>query len=222
MDTSVAFSRSAFRVFFLLLAFVFWATDAAAQAEFQPSFFGTRELRSSNMAPFKHWNGAMQKYTAESAQKLEGSCEAKQLNACNYAKLVQFLNGLKGKDKLSQVKAVNGLINKAKYITDQDNWGQKDYWASPGEFMARFGDCEDYAIAKFVALGLLGFRDAEMRVVAVKDLNLKVGHAILVVFVDGKTWVLDNQIQQVVEAGQIRHYQPVFSINKNFWWRHVK
>lgn len=218
----MAFLGSAFRWLFFVLAFVPCAVAAPPQAEFQPSFFGTRELRSSNMAPFKHWNGAMEKYSRESAEKLDGSCEEKRLNACNYFKLLQFLNGLKGKDKLSQIKAVNTLLNKAKYITDQDNWGQKDYWASPGEFMARFGDCEDYAIAKFVALGLLGFRDAEMRVVAVKDLNLKVGHAILVVFVDGKAWVLDNQIQQVVEAGQIRHYQPVFSINKNFWWRHVK
>lgn len=218
----MAFFGHAFRILFVVLAFVPCAVAAPPQAEFQPSFFGTRELRSSNMAPFKHWNGAMEKYSRESAEKLEGSCEEKRLNACNYAKLVQFLNGLKGKDKLSQIKAVNTLLNKAKYISDQDNWGQKDYWASPGEFMARFGDCEDYAIAKFVALGLLGFRDAEMRVVAVKDLNLKVGHAILVVFIDGKVWVLDNQIQQVVEAGQIRHYQPVFSINKNFWWRHVK
>lgn len=218
----MAFIGTAFRVLLFAVLLLPNVAHAALAAELQPSFFNTRELQSSNMAPFKHWNGAMEKYSRERAEQLDGSCEAKRLNACNYKKLIDFLRTLNGKDKLTQIKAVNTLMNKAKYITDQDNWGQKDYWASPGEFMAKFGDCEDYAIAKFVALGLLGFKDAEMRVVAVKDLNLKVGHAILVVFLDGHTWVLDNQISQVVDANQIRHYQPVFSINKNFWWRHVK
>ncbi|MBM3582838.1 MAG: hypothetical protein FJX37_12840 [Alphaproteobacteria bacterium] len=85
-----------------------------------------------------------------------------------------------------------------------------------------FGDCEDYAIAKYVALKMLGFSMDETRVVAVKDLNLKVGHAILVVFVDGKAWVLDNQIPQGIEAAKIRHYDPVFSINEKYWWRHMR
>lgn len=58
--------------------------------------------------------------------------------------------------------------------------------------------------------------------VAVKDLNLKVGHAILVAMLNGKIYVLDNQIPQVIEAVKIRHYDPVFSINQHYWWRHVR
>ncbi len=205
------------------------ATSALAQAPsvdpasgLQPSYFGTKELRASNLEAFKQWNGALERYAKESAEKLEGSCEEKRFNACNYLKLKQFLDTLKGKDRLSQVAAVNALINKAKYISDDSNWSQRELWNSPGEFMARFGDCEDYAIAKYVALKMLGFTMDQKRVVAVKDLNLKIGHAILVVFVDGKTWVLDNQIPQVIEASKIRHYDPVFSINEKYWWRHMR
>ena len=84
---------------------------------------------------------------------------------------------------------------------DPVNWGQKDYWATPLEFMAKFGDCEDYAIAKFMSLRRLGWKTSKC-VVAVKDLNLKVGHAILVVYLDDKVYVLDNQIKQVIEAGK--------------------
>ena len=73
-------------------------------------------------------------------------------------------------------------MNKAKYITDKNNWGRKDYWETPGEFMANFGDREDYAIIKFLSLKLLGFKDEDLRVVAVKDLNLKIGHAVLIVY----------------------------------------
>ena len=86
--------------------------------------------------------------------------------------------------------------------------------------MAKFGDCEDYSIAKFMSLRQLGFSNAELRVVAVKDLNLKIGHAVLAVYLDGKALILDNQIRKVVEAKTIRHYVPVFSINEKFWWRH--
>ena len=205
------------------------AFAAAAQAPtvdpasgLQPSYFGTREIRASNLEAFKQWNGAMARYTQESAEKLEGSCEEKRFNACNYFKLKQFLDTLRSKDRMAQIVAVNGLINKAKYVSDDSNWGQKDYWNSPGEFMARFGDCEDFAIAKFVALEMLGFPQESKRIVAVKDLNLKAGHAVLVVFVDGKAWVLDNQIPQVIEASKIRHYDPVFSINQKYWWRHMR
>ena len=68
-----------------------------------------------------------------------------------------------------------------------------------------------------MSLRMLGFKDEEMRVVAVKDLNLKVGHAILVVFVDDKTVVLDNQIKHLIEAKNVHHYLPVFSINTAYW-----
>ena len=117
-------------------------------------------------------------------------------------------------------------MNKAKYITDKNNWGRKDYWATPGEFMANFGDCEDYAIIKFLSLKLLGFKDEDLRVVAVKDLNLKIGHAVLIVYwkdqKSGKTrrLLLDNQIKKVVDARAVGHYQSVFSINSKNWWRH--
>lgn len=92
--------------------------------------------------------------------------------------------------------------------------------------MARFGDCEDYAIVKYLSLRALGFKDEELCVVAVKDLNLKVGHAILmVILIDSKGrkryFVLDNQIKSVVEENKIRHYQPVFSIGTKFGWRYL-
>lgn len=185
-----------------------------------PSFFNSTEVQSTNMKPFKKWTGALAKYSKETAAAKQGSCKAKQMNACHYESWTKFLQSIVKKPKLEQVNAVNTFMNRAKYITDQVNWGEKDYWESPGEFMAKFGDCEDYAITKYMSLKRLGFKDEQLRVVAVKDLNLKVGHAVLVVFLDGKIWLLDNQIKQLVETAKVRHYQPVFSINESFWWRH--
>ncbi|GEM_PF-278757 len=182
--------------------------------------FNTKEIRSRNFKPFKKWTGAIERYSKEQASIKAGDCKEKKFNKCHYDKWMTFLKSLEGKDKLTQVKEVNAFMNKARYITDQVNWGQKDYWATPGEFMAKFGDCEDYSISKFVSLKLLGFTDKDLRIVAVKDMNLKVGHAILAVYLNDTPYILDNQIKQVVEARTIRHYAPVFSINEEYWWRH--
>lgn len=191
-----------------------------AAASAKPSFFNSKEILSRNMKPFKKWTSALARYSKEVASEKAGSCADKTMNKCHYEEWIAFLDGIKGKEKLDQIKAINDYVNKAKYITDQANWGQKDYWATPYEFMAKFGDCEDYAIAKFMSLRTLGFSNNSMRVVAVKDLNLKVGHAVLVVFQDGKVLLLDNQIKQLVDASTVKHYLPVFSINEKFWWRH--
>ncbi|MBL4748929.1 MAG: transglutaminase-like cysteine peptidase [Magnetovibrio sp.] len=175
---------------------------------------------STTLTAFTKWNGALARYSKERAQSKSGACGSDKLNKCNFGKWMTFLQGLKDKDLVSQIRAVNNYMNRAPYITDPVNWGKKDFWATPGEFMTKFGDCEDYAIAKYISLRLLGYKDMDLRVVAVKDLNLKIGHAILVVYYKGTPYVLDNQIKQVVPASKIRHYLPIFSINSKAWWKH--
>ncbi|MBI3707639.1 MAG: transglutaminase-like cysteine peptidase, partial [Proteobacteria bacterium] len=94
------------------------------------------------------------------------------------------------------------------------------YWATPLQFFAKDGDCEDYAIAKFVSLKMLGFTNEQMRLVVLDDLNLQIPHAILVVYIGGRAFVLDNQIPKVVPAEVIHHYRPIYSINEDGWWLH--
>ena len=200
----------------------------AAKDKPAPSFFNTVEVRSNNMKPFKKWRAALARYAKESKSTAKLECApGSRLDICSYDDWVKFLATLKDKAPLVQLNEVNSRINRATYITDKANWGQKDYWATPGEFMARFGDCEDYAILKYLSLRRLGWKEKSLRVVAVKDLNLKIGHAVLVVFFKHpKTGqmlplLLDNQIKKIVPANKVRHYQPVFSLNKFFWWRHT-
>jgi predicted transglutaminase-like cysteine proteinase len=174
--------------------------------------FGTTEKQSTNFKPFKKWQGAMAKTAKEQTDLVAFKKK--------FGKWVRFLDTLKGKDKLVQIKIVNKFMNQAKYIIDKKNWGISDYWASPGEFYTKFGDCEDYSIAKYMALKYLGFDVGTMRIVAVKDLNLKVGHAILAVYYNNRILILDNQIKIVADSRKIHHYQPVYSINEKFWYRH--
>ena len=185
------------------------AGDAAGASNL---LFGTEETLSENFQPFEKWTGAVDKMAKERANLEKFKIQFK--------KWLDQLDPLKDKDKITQINEVNKLMNQAEYITVQVNWGISDYWASPGEFLAKFGDCEDYAIAKYMALKYLGFPADHMRVVAVKDLNLKVGHAILAVYMDDHVAILDNQIKIVVDSRKIRHYEPVYSINEKAWWRH--
>ncbi len=141
---------------------------------------------------------------------------------CAEERLAKLLAELAGKPLVEQLSAVNRFFNRAPYVLDPVNWGVPDYWASPGQFAAKDGDCEDYAIAKYLALRRLGVPARAMRIVVLEDRNLNTDHAVLAVRdAEGRIWILDNQTPVVVKAERIRHYRPVYSINEEAWWLHT-
>ncbi|MBK8908307.1 MAG: transglutaminase-like cysteine peptidase [Rhodospirillales bacterium] len=179
----------------------------------QPSFFNSREVRSTDISRFKKWNGALQRYEAENGH--DDTDRIGQWHA--------FLESIRSVGKSQQLSEINDYMNRRRYITDDNNWGINDYWATPAEFLGRSaGDCEDYAIAKFISLKTLGWSDDELRIVAVKDLRKGIGHAIVVAFLEGQALVLDNQSDAILRADDVSHYQPVYSINTKSWWLHRK
>ena len=193
---------------------------ATPKAQAAVKLFNTKELKSSNLKKFKKWNSVLDRYKTEEPSELQ-KCKLSSTNKCAITKWRIFLKKVsKEPDKLKQLGLVNKYLNKRLYIIDPTNYKKKDYWATPEQFVNRNGDCEDYAISKYLSLLHLGFSKDDMRIVVLQDLNLKVAHAILVVYIDGKALVLDNQITSIVEAKRIKHYKPVFSINENNWWLH--
>ena len=205
----------------ILLAVAFGApgaTDATSIPDY-PKLFGTKEVHSTNLKPFVKWKGVLERYFDE-VELADGDCQATSFNECHLQDWNAFLEGLLGSDAMDQLDQVNRYINGAPYITDPRNYNSKDYWATPGQFFNRDGDCEHYAIAKFMSLRALGWDNVHMRLVLLQDLNLKIPHAVLVVYLDGSAWVLDNQIKQLVAADSIRHYRPLFSLNEDSWWLH--
>lgn len=88
--------------------------------------------------------------------------------------------------------AVNRAINLSHYVPDARLWGEDDYWATPGELLSRGGDCEDFAIAKFLLLRDAGFSSSRMLVVVLRAKFLRPAHTILVVETDDGPMVLDN------------------------------
>jgi len=83
-------------------------------------------------------------------------------------RLMQFdkmLRNTKNKSIVTKLKTVNNFFNSLTYKTDFIHWKEKDYWASPFEFIGSgAGDCEDYAIAKYFALRLLGIDSSKLKI----------------------------------------------------------
>jgi len=205
--------RAACAAVIALTALLWNGADAAADqlAAINPApLFGTNEIHSSNLKMFPKWRGMLRLFEKE--RKSCAPDECRQWDA--------LITRLRGLDLMAELREINTEMNKRPYVPDAVNWSLPDYWATPFEFLQKGGDCEDFAIAKYMALRDLGVPVASMRVVVLNDLNLGIAHAVLAVYVDGNPYILDNQISKVVPASSIHHYQPVYSINESGWWLH--
>lgn len=177
-----------------------------------PKLFGTAEKRSTDLSPFTKWSAMFNRFQNE----LDKPSGARVMN-----QLKESLDSMRGLPVDVQARRVNDMMNAVQYISDKRNWGRSDYWATPVEFMERGGDCEDFAIAKYAALRALGVPDNKMRVAIVKDLEKGIPHAILIVYTDDGPMILDNQIKSMRSDSSIRHYKPIYSINRTSWWMHT-
>jgi predicted transglutaminase-like cysteine proteinase len=184
-----------------------------------PSVFGAGETPGANFAAFRRWTSALERAVRETLA-YEESCAMRFQGRCVVAEWRDMIRTLQDRPRREKIDRVNAWLNRFPYVLDPNNWGVADYWASPLQFLSRAGDCEDYAVAKYVTLRQLGFAKEELRVVVLDDTNLGIAHAILVVVDGPRLLVLDNQIKQVVEASRVLHYKPIYSINETNWWLH--
>ena len=184
-----------------------------------PAVFGKNSVAPGGPQPFKQWANIFQRFSAELADS-SGYCQSSLFSSCHLQDWQDELRRNDGRDLMSQLDAVNRYMNKVRFIPDLRNYRQNDYWASPVEFMKNGGDCEDYAIAKYMSLRALGVPDEWMRIIVLMDTAKRQGHAVLVVATDAGLMMLDNQRAQVTPVAQIAHDSPVFSMNQGGWWVH--
>lgn len=189
--------------------------QAAAYAPLNeyPRLFGSSEKQSTSLNAFTKWTGMFERFdTALNTASGQGSIN-------EFKTQIEFLRGL---PMNKMVAGVNEVVNRVPYISDANIYGQSDYWATPMEFLKNGGDCEDFAITKYVALRALGIPEERMRILILQDLQKNIPHAVLVVYTDAGAVVLDNQIKSVTNVDRISHYKPIFSINRDGWWLHTK
>ena len=145
----------------------------------------------------------------ENCQKDRASCQSG--TALQFLAIISRARMLEGRARLGEI---NRSINlKIKPRSDLSQYGAEDVWSPPlATFAREAGDCEDYAIAKFVALQEAGISPDDLHIVILRV--WKEHHAVVAARLDGKWLLLDNLHMIMVEDQSVlNYYRPVFLID---------
>ncbi len=111
----------------------------------------------------------------------------------------------------ARVGEVNRAVNLAiRAMSDLAQYGLPDIWATPlMTFASGAGDCEDYAIAKYVALREAGMASDDLRLVVVYNRSADENHMVAAARVEGRWLVLDNRTMRLVADGEVVDLTPL-------------
>jgi predicted transglutaminase-like cysteine proteinase len=177
--------------------------------------FGLFATRLSGGGLLEKWNGVEHKLGDEMVQL--ALCDGDRDHCVSPAAL-QFLaivDGARAREGRARFGEINRAINLAiRPMNDMAQYGHIDVWSSPlATFATGAGDCEDYAIAKFVALRMAGVLPEDIRIVVLRDLLHNEDHAAVVARLDGRWLTLDNRRMAMIEDIDIRNHRPLFVID---------
>jgi predicted transglutaminase-like cysteine proteinase len=180
--------------------------------------FGMMEIKGNSIASFTKWVDVLGRIRLENGV-LE-ACEADESRCPNGRGRgwKQMMAAAQGMDRAGQMRAVNHYFNTFPYIEDINNYGKTDYWASPLQMMKNSGDCEDYAISKFVSLRMLGWDNDDLRIVIVRDKVRDINHAVLAADAGGGEMILDNLASQPLPSRTVIQYSPYYAVNETSRW----
>ncbi len=128
-------------------------------------------------------------------------------------------------DEGARLRAVNRFFNRIPSGNDQSLWGERDYWASPLELLAKNGgDCEDYAIAKYFSLKSSGIPVEKLRITYVrawlpKERRME-PHMVLAYYPSPEVdpLILDNLTDDIQPASERSDLTPTHSFNAEGLW----
>jgi predicted transglutaminase-like cysteine proteinase len=129
--------------------------------------------------------------------------------------LLAIVDNARAREGRARLGEINRAINLAiRPMSDMAQHGQIDVWSSPLDtFTTGAGDCEDYAIAKFVALRMAGVSSDDLRIVVLRDTIRGEDHAVAMARLDDHWLTLDNRRMAMVEDADVRNYRPLFVID---------
>ncbi|MDO9004531.1 MAG: transglutaminase-like cysteine peptidase [Aquabacterium sp.] len=166
--------------------------------------------------------------SAFESQKIMSAAQRMGPSTANQAQaLIQEVAEAASSDEASRLKRINSFFNRrVEYRDDRDVWGQVDYWATPLEMLNKgAGDCEDYAIGKYLSLIAAGVPAAKMRLVYVRaELGGAIlAHMVLAYYPEplAEPLILDNLITDIRPASRRPDLAPVFSFNAEGLWQGV-
>lgn len=203
---------------FTLLVLLIAPLAAMTPSVWAAGLFGMIEIKANSIESIPKWVDALHRINVESllSKCQSGQCQNRQ------ADWYAMVQDVRGNSRFDQMVLVNRWLNRYKYITDDRLWGVSDYWETPGQFVEMSGDCEDYAIAKYYTLKALGWNDADLRLVVLRDTVRDIPHAVLAVTYNGENYILDNLATEPLQDKYITQYTPYYAVNSTSRWVFIK
>jgi predicted transglutaminase-like cysteine proteinase len=152
----------------------------------------------------------------DSEEETLAACRA-DLDACSPSarrllQLVELGRQRAGRARLGEVNRAVNLSIRA--TSDWSQYGVDDFWSAPLATIEKgAGDCEDYAILKYLALREAGISPDDLRLLIVSYPRRRTIHAILAVRLDGEWLLLDNLTMVMVNSLEATQYQPLIALD---------
>jgi predicted transglutaminase-like cysteine proteinase len=174
-------------------------------------------LRTSEVAAgplWDKWHAVVTTIRAES-EILAGCMKAAATCPKAASRFMAIVEHGRTRSGLARLGDINRAVNLSiRPMSDMAQYGVEDRWTSPlVTFASGAGDCEDYAIAKYVALQAAGIAESEVRLVIVRDTATREDHAIVAARLDGRWVMLDNRYLIMVSDSDMRNVNPLFVLD---------
>ncbi len=199
----------------LLLAILCLPAQAAESRGDEAGFLAGASGRHNGVASLPQWTHILAQYEKNKGTYALCRENPSQCPSERIAVWQQFVGGARGQPDFRQIAYVNHWINRMPYRQDDLVYGDNDHWASIEEFLAYAGDCEDFAIMKYLTLRELGFPADALHITMVYDVFSGTDHAFLVVKSDGAEYIMDNREGGTDPELFTRRYKPHFAFNEN-------
>lgn len=194
------------------------ATDAQPPVKETPALgkepFGLFTFRAPEGILWRKWRGIESDIARERA--VLDHCRANAESCPSYAaQFLRLINAVKAQSGRDQLDEANRAVNMAiRYVSDYAQHGEADRWSAPlVSFATGKGDCEDYAIAKYVALTEAGFSRDDLQLVLVRDRAVRQDHAVLAARLDGHWLILDSRRSELMNDFQAMSFTPLYAID---------
>ena len=190
------------------------ATEATSLAA-PFSIAGYQQFPSMHRGVAAQWNTALGGWRKEKAQL--DACAANPARCGREAAIFTAIRTAAAAetDRPEQLAIVNARVNAAvTYQSDIARHGAADLWSSPLQTLGKAGDCEDYAIAKYMILRELGWRAQDLAIILLRDRKAREDHAVLAARTATGWRLLDNRWNRIDDDNAVPHYRPVIAVNE--------
>jgi predicted transglutaminase-like cysteine proteinase len=183
------------------------ARQSPDDSDVQPAQSLTRDISAK-------WRDVLARIDSE--EETLAACRASP-DACSPAarrllQIVELGRQRAGRARLGEInRAVNLSIRAA---SDWTQYGVDDFWSPPLATLEKgAGDCEDYAILKYLALRETGISPDDLRLLIVSYPRRRTIHVVLAVHLDEEWLLLDNLTMVMVNSLEATQYRPLIALD---------